>query len=391
VLAAYSENREHNLEMKYLRKRLSEVDRCIVLPDSLKGSALLPRLEGVEQKAPPMRVALMSPRHLFNVRSGFAYAAAFLLLVGLFYGLGFDKQNNLIDGTITLDRQQEQATVSQSAPEGVDQPLAVAPDDSVKAFLAGNEESSSDQFAIASNEGDKASLAAMPESPPSTALKGEKAEKNFSDAVGGVLSTQLCTFGEDYVLACRPVDQNDPDMDVSNVLEVLHSRENRLVALIPLPAMENVLYAFAGENLVAVVGEDQDFAYALTVDLSNVEEPQPLELLAQPGTVKTARAFEKVVHVVSYAPEILGEELNAVELPYSRETGTAVFTALSLEDGSSNQVAFLGAGEGIKLYNHSAYLYFNGYTVGENNAETEDVFVAKIQLEDLNIELGGVS
>jgi len=391
VLAAYSENREHNLELKYLRKRLSEVDRCIVLPDSLKGSALLPRLEGVEQKAPPMRVTLMSPRHLFNVRSGFAYAAAFLLLVGLFYGLGFDKQNNLIDGTITLDRQQEQATASQPVSEDIDQPLAAVPEASVKAFLATDEESSSDQLAIASNEENQAFLAAMPESQPSTVLKGEMAENGDSEAVGGVLSTQLCTFGEDYVLACRPVDQNDPDMGVSNVLEVLHNQENRLIALIPLPAMENVLYGFAGENLVAVVGEGQDYAYTLTVDLSNVEEPQTLELLAQPGAVKTARAFEHVVHVVSYAPEMLKEELNAVELPYSRETGTAIFTALSLEDGSSNQVAFLGAGEGIKLYNHSAYLSFNGYTAGENNAETEDVFVAKIQLDDLNIELGGVS
>ncbi len=98
-MVAYSENRGHNLEMKHLRKRLSELDAQIVLPDSLKGEALLARLDGVEQQAPPMSAALMRPRRWLNARSGFAYAAAFLLIVGLFYGLGFDQQSNHHSGS----------------------------------------------------------------------------------------------------------------------------------------------------------------------------------------------------------------------------------------------------------------------------------------------------
>jgi hypothetical protein len=391
VLAAYSENREHNLEMKYLRKRLSEVDKRIVLPDSLQGSALLARLDGVEQKAPPMRVALISPRRLLNARSGFAYAAAFLLMVGLFYGLGIDKQNNLVDGMIALDREQGRSSAMQQDGQEMLQPSPSAPEDSARSYALKSEES--DQPEAAPPKGaEMAPFAAIPDSSSSIALHREMEQESASDAaIGGVLSTQLCTFGEDYVLACRPVDQNDPDMGVSNVLEVLHHQENRLVALVPLPAMERVISAFTKDDLVAVVGEDQGFVYTLTVDLSHLEEPKPLELLEQPGVWKGARAFEDVVHVVSFAPQLLEGERNAVELPHSRETGTVIFTALSLKDGSYNQAAFLGAGEEMNLYNHSAYIYFNGYTVEENNEETEDLFVAKIKLADLDIELGGVS
>ncbi len=225
---------------------------------------------------------------------------------------------------------------------------------------------------------------------PSAPLSKETEHRSAPDAMGGVLSTQLCTFGEDYVLACRPVDENDPDMGVANVLEVLNQRENRLVALVPLPAMERVVQAFAGDHLVAIVGEDDHSIYTLTLDLSNLEEPKTLELLEQPGTLEAARAFEEVVHLVSYTPEPLEEGLHRVELPYSSEKGAAVFTALSLEDGSRNQVAFLGAGKEIKLYNISAYIYFDGVSL-ENNVETSDLFVAQIQFSDLEIELGGVS
>lgn len=385
MLAAYSEHREHNLEMKYLRKRLSEVDAHIVLPDSLKGEALLARLDGVEQQAPPMSVTLMRPRRWFNARSGFAYAAAFLLIVGLFYGLGFDKQSNLIDGTITLDREQGRSIESRLEVEETS-PASV-PEAAARAALPAAEQSGEPE-ANNSKAADMAPFAAL--SGPSASTSKEAEDRNVPDAMGGVLSTQLCTFGEDYVLACRPVDENDPHIDAANVLEVLNHRENRLVALVPLPAMDRVLKAFAGDHLVAVVGEDDHSVYTLTLDLSDLEEPKTLELLEQPGALAAARVFERVAHLVSYTSEPLEGEFHAVELPHSSETGAAVFTALSLEDGSRNQVTFLGAGKEIKLYNISAYVYFDGVSL-ENEVETSDLFVAQIKFNDLEIELAGVS
>lgn len=389
-MAAYSENREHNLEIKYLRKVLGQVDEQIVLPDSLRGDALLARLDGVEQKPPPMRVALVRPHRWLNARSGLAYAAAFLLMVGLFYGLGFDKQSNLVDGTITLDREQGSGLLPQTDTQPLSrESVSAAPEASAGDSTPSEEDIAGQPEASSASAAQAASFAAA--SDPSAS--GEPAEPSPlpMEGVGGIRSTQLCTFGEHMALAYRPADANDPELGASHLLEIQDLDGNRLIALMALPAMDRVLYAFAGENLAAVVGEDDHSAYLLILDLFHLEEPRILNLLERPGHLSAVRAFEQNLRMVTYLPRPFEEEgVDTLALPNSNEAGTMLFTALSLEDGSYRQLALHGAGEEINLYNRSAYVYYSG-TLIEGEQEKSDLFVAQIRFQDLEMELAGVS
>lgn len=378
-MAGYSENREHNLEVKYLRKVLGEVDDRIALPEGLRGDALLGLLEGVEQQAPPMSATLVKPRKWLNMRSGLAYAAAFVLIVGLFFGLGINRQDNLVDGSITLEPrtspaalpQLDQTQISDTLPES-----DTAAADSGPATGGGAAQEETFQARMETFQ--------MQENPDAG---GDGIRASAPEALGGIVSTQLGAFG-DYRLVSRPADENDPDLSSDNVLELLDPEENRLVALIQLPAMTRVHSAFSGEELVTVVGSDDEAVYALILDLSNPEEPRTVTLLEQPGSLSGARLYEDVVQVVSYSGAPAGDSLEVVELPDSAESGAAIFTAVSLADGDHRQVAFQGAGDEIKLYNINAYVYYDSAAQG---ADDSDYFIAQINLPGLEIELAGVS
>ena len=97
------------------------------------------------------------------------------------------------------------------------------------------------------------------------------------------------------------MDQNDPDMGVSNVLEVLHHQET--AGSVGAPSSHGASdFRFTKDDLVAVVGEDQGFVYTLTVDLSHLRN-QPLSYWSSRACGK-GRAFEDVVHVVP-CPQLL--------------------------------------------------------------------------------------
>lgn len=91
-------------EVERLRKTLRTVDNRVVLPDSLRGSALLSKLDGIEPDVPTKKKVheLVFPRRN-RIRFLVGYAAAFMLVVGLFYNLGVNRPANLQGGEFVID------------------------------------------------------------------------------------------------------------------------------------------------------------------------------------------------------------------------------------------------------------------------------------------------
>ena len=91
-MARFSQNGVSPAEADQLRKTLRAVDNRVVLPDSLRGSALLQKLDGIEPDVPTKRKIselVLPKRNRVRILAG--YAAAFVLVVGLFYNLGINR------------------------------------------------------------------------------------------------------------------------------------------------------------------------------------------------------------------------------------------------------------------------------------------------------------
>ena len=108
-MARYSQGGVHPLEEKHLKKALCALDDRIALPDSLRGNALLYKLEGVQQDIPTekkVRELVLPRRRRLHVWAG--YAAAFALVVGLLYSLGQSRPAELAPGEIVIGSQATQ-------------------------------------------------------------------------------------------------------------------------------------------------------------------------------------------------------------------------------------------------------------------------------------------
>jgi len=102
-LAKYSQGASPH-EVKQVKKALEALDNRIVLPDSLRGSALLYKLDGIEPDVPAGKRVweLLFPRRpRFRVWAG--YAAALVLVVGLFYNIGLNRP--LVPGEVSIGDQ----------------------------------------------------------------------------------------------------------------------------------------------------------------------------------------------------------------------------------------------------------------------------------------------
>lgn len=373
-MAGYSENRELNKDIKYLRKVLGNVDSCIRAPDSLRGDVLLQKLEGVTQEpSPEEKVRMIMPKRLFTLRSGLTYAAAFLLIVGLFYGMGFDKQNDMLTGEISLA------------------PYASLPD---TPLLDGGGGTEMARIAPESEEiNPQANLqdSAPQENPMTFGMTVEEPAENpvTGGGVGGSgPSTRLGSY-QDYILAFRPNDSTDPDhiSEAPYLLELM--KDDAMVAQVDIPFITEISGYYGDADILTLVGAVPEGTGSFVLNMADVETPAVLAYLTQPGTLREARVANGILHVLSYSPTSVGEPGdNWIALSGSADEGACTITAVDMTGGVYNQVTFTGVGEEIKLFNISAYLYFDGIPA---EGEAPERNIAQVNLKDTEIELVGIS
>ena len=105
-MAKFSQSKVPPNETDHLVKKLHALDDRVVMPESLRGSALLAKLEGVQPDVPTKKKVreLVLPKRN-RVRFLVGYAAAFALVIGLFYNLGINRPVDIALGEVPIDGQ----------------------------------------------------------------------------------------------------------------------------------------------------------------------------------------------------------------------------------------------------------------------------------------------
>jgi len=95
----------HSLEFECLKKTLSALDSRVEMPESLRGGALLYKLEDVQPNVPARKKIreLVLPRR--GIRTLATYAAAFALFIGMLYGVVQGRPAEVASGEIAIGGQ----------------------------------------------------------------------------------------------------------------------------------------------------------------------------------------------------------------------------------------------------------------------------------------------
>ena len=396
-MAGYTENRKDNMEIKYLRKVLVPVDEKITVPDSVRGGALRHRLDQVQIAVPEKKAGKVFGLRWLSWQSGVTYAAAFALIVGLFYGLGFNQQPDMIDGTIKIDQEQADETVTMEAAEAelfaVDLPEAPSADD-VELYTgeAGPQpESTGDQPA------------------PQIDLK------TIPGVGGGGKSAQLGSQNG-YTYTWRNNDATDPDKGAYPVtVDIILDDGEQTVAQIDIADMQSVVECYLTDTSLSLIGIGEEGVITRSYSILEPEVPQELAVLAQPGSYVQSSIYRDVLHVVTFSEDVQPLDCETEALPYAVSDSACVISAVDTTDGAASQKAFLGAAEDISLFDRSAYIVYDGEAEeppteaggqsvesegGDSAADSEDLqdteqdlsrYSAQILLNGTDIALGNVS
>lgn len=360
-MAGYSENREQNLEMKYLRKELFAVDSRIKTPESLNGYAMLRKLDGVEQRIPLEKKVkeLIFPRRP-NLGSWLTYAVAFTLAVGLFYGLGFHNHGNVTVGEIALPQNNGQLPPLDQgggiSVAGADQHI-----DGVSAIAQETEVSQAPWEAHISDH---------------EALPGLY---NIPEPFGGPGSvTRLGQFGE-FVLSYRPNDATDPDhlSEAPKILLLFDADENNIISQIDIPYMTEIAAFYVNGSILALVGATEDKTYVYTIDYTFAENPVSFLLLDQPGALTAYNYFDGFLYVASHTTEIIQETESSIVLENSAEQGASVLTLINIMENTVNQIYVIGAGGEVQLNRTGARIFYMAY--GEESQPGQE-WVARVDI-----------
>ena len=233
LLAGYSENREQNYEMKYLRKVLGQVDKRIQVPESISGERLRALIDDVES-ATPRDIAARRKR--LTLRSAIAYAAAFALIVGLFYGTQMYRPEMITGGMQIASRTSDagNAAVVEQAPEAHvfdTNDLAEAP-------------------APAAAEAVSAEVAAQEDT--GAAVVDAGGEEVLG--VGGLMSTLLLEQ-DGYAYYVRTNDATDPDKAGYPVtIDIVNMETNLIEAQIDIDNMQTVESISASDGKITLTG-----------------------------------------------------------------------------------------------------------------------------------------
>lgn len=369
-MGGHSGSREQNYEIKYLRKALLGVDRRIQVPESVSGQSLRHLLDGVEQPAPAESVRRARPRWL-SLQSGVAYAAAFALIVALFYSTRLYRPD-MIDGVMPVEQQAPKAAAAIAETAGSNNPDGVQPD-VLTAFVLPEESGQDSNIQIADAQ-------------PSGNADAQEAPQPEPYAVGGSGMATLLLEREQVSYYWRLNDAADPDKaGFPCTLEVVDNATGQLAAQINPAEMQSIAHGFALEDRFVIVGSDGEDTVYIVYDTSNPKNPIEKYRHIQNGELADAKLYNGVLRIITLSDRPDGE---VVSLPNS--TGPedyCVIGAVSLMEYRSETKSFAGADGTVQLHNLNAYIHYAG---SSDNGEGKS-YIAQINFDGLGIELGTVS
>lgn len=384
-MAKYSDNRETNREMKYLYKVWSGVDSQIKLPASLTGSALLHLIEDipapVEEKTEKQarRKIMFSPR--FTWRSGATYAAALVLIVALSALLGRGNPNpELVGGTVPAEAQQEAEAAQYNIEDEATQADAAEP----RVMQAQEDIEQSAQA-----DAQASSVADTPEGTPSGSGEEQSADTFAASGVGGPSESVLLSEDGTYTYTYRYNDVNDPDKaGVPITVNIVHTSSGALAFEIDLAYLHTLdAHVVYGQTLVLIGQSESGDTLLAAYDLALVGEPECILELDQLGRMIAVNEYKSFVYLTTFAPAGIDPGCEVIDLPEATGEELCVLTALDLDTMETVQLAYLGAGEDISLYNLNAYLQYEGEVDEEHE---QGRYIAHIRLDGLQIELRDV-
>jgi len=357
-----------------LRKVLGAVDRRIETPERLSGRALRHKLDTIEQPVPWQHKLreLLFPRRP-DLRSWLTYAVAFVLVVGLFYGLGFHRPPGDLAGVGGIELEQPGSTSRQNPSSASPGTNEVQPPASVLPPVENN--------------------APTVDTPaqPGTGIEpvvGDLPPVPFDGpAVGGAgLGTVLGEL-DDFVLVFRPNDSADPNhrSEAPNVLLLLDSDGQEIVSQIDLPYMTDIAAFHSNDSILAVVGTAGDSTYVYSVDYTDTENPVSLMLFSQPGVLTAENFFDGFLYVASHTAQNRDDTENLIVLENSTEQGTSILTLVNLAEGTLTQTGIVGAGGEVQLYRTEARVFY--MADAEQYGELPEQWMARLDIVTLTLQM----
>ena len=382
-MAGYSENRGQSLDYKVLKKALLPVDSRVQLPECLQGQALLHKLEGIEQEVPTeMKVReLVLPRRP-SARSWITYAAAFLLVVGLFYGLGFHRDDNTALGGVPLVGQDELDNLVPGGGIGTTPPVSPPPvratqDVASVEPYAGTGDAPANPPANIPDNTHTSGNQAQPTQGQGFAAEIDGLDELVTPMGGAGLGTRLGQFG-DFVLAYRPNDPNDPAQseNAPSVLLLLDAYEQEIISQVNIPYMTSISAFHADGYILALVGTSEDATHIYSIDYSDAHSPATLLSLQAPGTLSDENFFDGFLYVASHCVQPCD---NAdIILENSAEQGTTTIILVNISEGTISQTGVQGAGSVVQLYRTGANIFYTANT-GDEYEEYQE-WIARLDI-----------
>ena len=396
MLAVKHRGNLQNLEAKHLKRTLGLLDARVVLPDSLKGSALVSRISSTHPRVSTQQKVreLLFPRRP-NFRSWLTYAVAFLLIVGLFYGIEHQRLNSL-GGELVLSPPNDDLPIMaegggqpgefHAAGEG-QYPLGVRVGGEVTddVYSQPGVEVLDDNEVVSEGEINES----IPSEPDVEYFVG-------TVAVGGAgMGTRLGEFG-DFVLSYRPNDAADPDRlgYAPNVLLLLDADEVQIVSQHDIPYMTEITSFHLDGDVLVLVGSAGDIAHIQSIDYSDAQNPFTLLTLEQPGEIVAENYFDGILYLASHAPGLADDGSQIFVIEDSTEYGSVTLTLVNISESEVNRVVLSGVGSAVQLYRTEARVF---YTVAAEGYESYyydyDQWMARVDIVmgTMQMIFGGVS
>jgi len=387
----YSDDREQIKELKYLRKVLGDVDQNIPVPDSVRGAALRRRLDSITPAAPaaPNKKGGVSfGLHWFNLHSGLTYAAAFALIIGLFYGLGFHQPPEIIVREIPVT--QEEELFDEFAFFGIDEsgPGSAAPAVPEAATAEFAVPDTAPQDNIATGGGGSSEPPAGP------------SPRSSEPAMGGGGPAAPLGGQDGYSYTWRRNDPSDPDKGAYPItVDIVLDAGAAVVCQIDIEDMNAVEEAYFAGDTMTLVGPGDGRVVLRSYDISDPPAPLEQAVLSQPGVYLGSRLYQELVHVASYTEDVGQADCEVELLPGAVYESACVISALDTASGENSQKAFQGAAADVSLFNMRGFISYRGVPMDTDipvdaDADAEQSYVqhvAQIVLDGLDITISSVS
>lgn len=304
-MARYSKERELNIAIKTVRKAMQPTDARIRTPASVRGGALLQKLEGVSPSQKPQGFGLLASRATV-ARMGVALAAAFVLVIGLVYGI---HSNGQFSGPIAFEEvsqhsDSDKTQVAEEAQEALNSSGAVT---------GGGAQASTDDAGSGTTE-----------SPQSTPPMGMG---------GGGRSTVLGDIGS-VTFVYRKNDRTDPDKeDFPITVEIVDNQEGEVISRVDIPDIRSVDAFYADQDSMVLVGPGDKGVVTRCYDIQEVGEPAEELVIEQEGELYACGdTGGATVYTLTQLDESTSVSAESIELPGGGHGSGILVTAVDITD-----------------------------------------------------------